>query len=105
MTDRLREIHPVCSQTCDGGRYQIMEGAHIIDCWIKDSSLFSASFALAQHKRILEQRGLEVIKFWPEYDYKPPNGSIFIETATGKFAQPETYFKNPPYLFLVKEKQ
>ena len=50
MTDHLREIHPTCYPTCDGQRYQIMEGAHIVDCWIKDSYPFPARFALAQHK-------------------------------------------------------
>ena len=82
----------------------LQEGAHIVDCFIRDDYNGPVELALEYHKRILERQGHEVIRYWPEPDYKPL-GDLMIDLATFlPELRPTTYTKHPPYLFLVRRK-
>ena len=96
---------PSCSPYCDGQRYMLQEGAHVIDFYIRDDWSGTVDSALEWMKTVIEARGVEVLRYWPEPEYRPPTflwlNPLTQEPWQGKLP---TFEKNPPYLFLVKEK-
>lgn len=100
----------ICFPYCDGQKYEMEPGAHVMDCFIRDDCVFPLEVALKKHKRVLESHGMVVIRYWPEADYKPVQGPMLVPSHVLKPQEwkvetvPTTYTKYPPYLFLVKPK-
>lgn len=95
----------ICSPYCDGQKYMLQEGAHVTDCFIRDDYDGPVDAALQFHKAVLESQGAEVIRYWPEVDYKPLRPEMLNPlTYEIDTRRKTTYTKHPPYLFLVRRK-
>ena len=95
----------ICIPYCDGQKYMLEEGAHVTDCFIRDDCDEPVELALEFHKMLLESQGMEVIRYWPEVDYKPLRPEMLNPLTHDIDTRPKTtHDKHPPYLFLVRRK-